>query len=257
MIKGLLFDLDGVFYISNRIIYGANNAIEWIKKKKIPYKFLTNTTTLCRRDIAKKLQKLGLNICQEDILSANYVGALYLQNIQPSSCKLILSSSAKLDYNHFSIKNKNPEFIIIGDIGNNWNYDLMNELLDDILNGSQIIALHKGRYFETENGLNIDAGAFISGLEYATNTSSFLIGKPSKSFFNMALNALGVPAKNTCMVGDDLYNDIEPANELGLLSILVKTGKYRKYLVEKSNISPDLNIDSIADLPAILSPYIK
>ena len=94
-------------------------------------------------------------------------------------------------------------------------------------------------------------------LTNTTNTSSFLIGKPSKSFFNMALYALGVAPKNTCMVGDDLYNDIEPANELGLLSILVKTGKYRKYLVEKSNVLPDLNIDSIADLPSILSPYIK
>ena len=42
MIKGLLFDLDGGFYVSNRILDGANSTIEWVNKNKLFYKFITN-----------------------------------------------------------------------------------------------------------------------------------------------------------------------------------------------------------------------
>ena len=37
MIKAFLFDLDGVFYISDRILKGANETIDWLIKNKIPY----------------------------------------------------------------------------------------------------------------------------------------------------------------------------------------------------------------------------
>ena len=76
--------------------------------------------------------------------------------------------------------------IIIGDIGDNWSFQLMNELCNNVLNGSKMIALHKGRYFQTDNGLQIDAGAFITGLEHATKTQAHIIGKPSQSFFELA-----------------------------------------------------------------------
>ena len=34
MIKAFLFDLDGVFYINNTLLKGANETIEWFQKKK-------------------------------------------------------------------------------------------------------------------------------------------------------------------------------------------------------------------------------
>jgi len=257
MIKGFLFDLDGVFYVSNKLISGANDTINWVRSKNIPYKFLTNTTTLSRDGITRKLQNLGLQINKEDVISANYAGSLYLKKQQPKSCKLILNDIAKDDYAEFTITKKNPEFIILGDVGNTWSYALMNELLNDVLNGSKMIALHKGRYFQTDDGLKIDAGAFITGIEYATQLKAISIGKPSEPFFQLAINNLGVPSKNICMVGDDLYNDIEAANQFGLHSALVKTGKYRSNIFEKSNIIPNFIFDSIATLPSELKTYIS
>ena len=257
MIKGFLFDLDGVFYTSDRILNGANETIAWLIENKIPYKFITNTTTLSRNQITNKLLGLGLNINKREVISANYAGVLYLKKIQPKSCKLILKAEAKEDYKDFYIDNKNPEVIIIGDIGKEWNFDLMNELLNDVLNGSKIIALHKGKYFKTDEGLIIDTGAFITGLEYATQTSAHVIGKPSKSFFKLAANDLKISDEKIGMVGDDLYNDIQGANNLGFFSILVKTGKHKESLVKKSDIKPNLIINSISELPKAMKEYIK
>ena len=56
-------------------------------------------------------------------------------------------------------------------------------------------------YFQTDNGLNIDTGAFIAGLEYVTSTSSHVIGKPSKSFFDLAIKDFDLPYNNIPYLG--------------------------------------------------------
>jgi len=50
------------------------------------------------------------------------------------------------------------------------------------------------------------------------------------------------------MIGDDINSDIGGAQKAGLKGILVKTGKYREELVGKSDIRPDLVLDSIGQL---------
>ena len=54
-IKGFLFDLDGVFIISDQIIPGAVKTLEFLNKNNIPYKFITNTTTKSRDSIYRNL----------------------------------------------------------------------------------------------------------------------------------------------------------------------------------------------------------
>jgi len=256
-VKGFLFDLDGVFHISQKLIDGGNETIEWLIKKNIPYRFLTNTTTMSRLKLANKLSSYGLNISANEIISANYAGVLHLRSLKAKTCMLILNKDAKDDYFEFNIDNNAPEYIVIGDIEHKWNYTLMNELFNLIFNGSKIIALHKGRYYQTEAGLQIDSGAFIQGLEYATESKSTVIGKPKKDFFDLAIKDLGISKKNVAMVGDDLVNDIQGAKDSGILSILVKTGKFRQEILNNSTIIPDYLINSIHELPIIYNKYLN
>ena len=120
-----------------------------------------------------------------------------------------------------------------------------------VLQGSKIIALHKGRYYQTDTGLQIDSGAFIKGIEYAAGIQSHVIGKPQKDFFNLAINDLGIDNTKVAMVGDDIINDIKGSNDAGICSILVKTGKYRQEIFDKSTILPDYIINSIQNLPIL------
>ena len=50
------------------------------------------------------------------------------------------------------------------------------------------------------------------------------------------------------MVGDDVENDVRGAQQAGLAGILVRTGKYRKDLVERSGIRPDLEVENLGEL---------
>ena len=143
------------------------------------------------------------------------------------------------------------------DIDNNWDFQIMNDIFNKVMDGSKIIALHRGKYFQINSGLRIDTGAFIKGLEYATNKDSILIGKPDQSFFKIALKFLNMSRKNVAMVGDDLVNDIQGAKDNNIFSILVKTGKYRENIYKSSSIEADLVINSIYEIPEFFNHLNK
>ena len=253
MIKAFLFDLDGVFYVDNQIIPGVDITIEWLTQNKIPYKFVTNNTTLPRKELVEKMNRIGLPLKEDDLISANYAGTLLLSRLGIKSCKLVLQEIAKFDYQHFDTSNPKPEAIVIGDIGPNWNYNLMNDLMNLILEGSKLIALHKGTYFQSKKGLTIDSGAFIAGLEYSTQTNAIIVGKPQKTFFELAAQNFDCKVDEIAMVGDDLINDIQGAQKMGYTSFLVKTGKFRSSIYKTSSVIPDHLIKSIAELPNYIS----
>ncbi|HEX9034112.1 MAG TPA: HAD-IA family hydrolase [Streptosporangiaceae bacterium] len=108
-------------------------------------------------------------------------------------------------------------------------------------------------YWKTDEGLLLDTGAFLPGLERAAGVSAEVTGKPAGAFFAAALDALGVGPEQAVMIGDDIDNDVLAAQRLGVTGVLVRTGKYREATVRSAPAAPDYVIDSVADLPALLA----
>ena len=92
----------------------------------------------------------------------------------------------------------------------------------------------------------------MSALEYAAGIEAVVIGKPSPRFFKFAVSDMGFEPDEVAMIGDDIESDVGGAQRAGLRGVLVRTGKYRQRLVEKSTVVPDMIIESIADLPRLL-----
>ncbi|MGP1716840.1 MAG: TIGR01458 family HAD-type hydrolase [Methylophilus sp.] len=251
-IKAVLFDLDGVLYIGNQLIPGALAAVAQLRKAGIAVRFVTNTSTLSLASLQQKLNRLGFNTVPEEIMSAPQATIQYL-NKQPNPvCKLLLAEDIKQDFACFDQSETAANYVVIGDIGDQWSYELLNEVFHCLVNGAQLIAIHKNRFWQTETGLQMDIGAFVTGLEYASNTKAMLMGKPSRHFFNIAVDALRLKPSEVMMVGDDIDADVGGAQDAGLHGILVKTGKYRETYTRLSAVDPDAVINSVADLPALL-----
>ncbi len=266
-VDALLIDLDGVVYISNRAIPGAAEALNRLKSKNIPMRFVTNTTTMSQDSLHKKMIGMGLPIDKHEIISAVQATVLYLRRLKNSTCYLVLTEDCKKDFAEFKQADQNPDFVVIGDLivpgsisnpqlavgtletTQGWSYPLLNKIFNMLISGSKMLALHKGKFWQTDQGLTVDIGLFVAGLEYVTGQTATVIGKPSKTFFEMALKDLGVPAKRAAMIGDDIDNDIAGAQAAGIAkTILVKTGKYREELVKKSKVRPDFVIDTLKTL---------
>ena len=247
-----MFDLDGVIYIDDTMIEGADRAIEHVRSKGLPCRFTTNTTTRSVKSMHRKLVQLGLPISQFEEFGVIRAAQKYLERQGNPICHFLLTDDPREDFMQFAQSDKNPTHLVVGDVGKVWDYQLMQRCFDMIMAGAKIVALHKGKYWQTDNGLRMDIGAFVAGLEYVTDTEATVIGKPSADFFQLALDDIGLKAEQVVMIGDDLTNDIGGAQAVGMKAVLVRTGKFRQELLDRSSVKPDLVIDSIADLPDLV-----
>lgn len=251
-VRGVLCDLDGVLYVGDTLLPGAVDAIRALEARGIRRRFVTNTTTRTRRSLLRKLTGLGLPIEESELHTALSAAAAYVSARPGVRVRLVLPEDAKAEFSGIPEDSERPDAVVIGDIGDGWTFALMNELFRAVMGGAEIVACHRGRYFETEEGLRLDVGAFVAGLEYATGRAATIVGKPSVPFFRLAAESLGVPVEEIVMVGDDIDSDVGGAQAAGIRGVLVQTGKYRAETAERSPVRPDAILASVAELPDLL-----
>lgn len=247
-ISCLLIDIDGVIYNDSQPIPGARETVDYLQKKNIPFRFITNTTMKSRETLQKKLAGFGINVTKENIFTAAYAASQYIRNHGKTKCHLLIDEDARQEYEDFDLNSEKPDFVVVGDLGNKISFEILNTAFQKLFNGSELIALQKNRYWLSDIGYTLDAGAFVALLEYATDKEGILIGKPSKAFFETVLNDLGCDKDEALMIGDDIESDIKGAQSIGIKGILVQTGKFQQKDLERTDIKPWKTIGSIKDL---------
>ena len=140
--------------------------------------------------------------------------------------------------------------MILGDLGDDFTPDILNEAFRLLMDGAVLVALQHNRYWRRRDGLVLDVGAYSAALEYATGKEAVVVGKPAPAFFAAALADLNAQPDGAVMIGDDIEADVGGAIAAGLRGILVRTGKYREDTLAASGVRPTEILDSIADLPA-------
>jgi HAD superfamily hydrolase (TIGR01458 family) len=250
-VRGILADMDGVWFVDNEAVPGAAQALARIRERGIPLRIISNTTRRTREQLAEKMQRLGMHVDPGEVISTPRVAAELLRRRGVRTAKLLVCDDILPEFAGIVPSDK-PEVIVIADIGDAWSYALMSELFHMVMNGAGIVALHRGRYWQVAEGLKLDIGAFVVGLEYATGKAATVVGKPSPEMFNAAIHDMGRSPNDVIMIGDDIRQDIGGAQAAGIRGVLVKTGKYREELAAGEKVKPDLVLDSIAVLATAL-----
>ncbi len=250
-IDGILFDLDGVLYVGGQPIDGAVETVRYVKERK-PVRFVTNTTTRPLDMLFDKLKKLGIPAEEHEIFTPPKAAVAWLKKRGEPKLFLIVEPDTSIDFADFEQVSDNPDYVVIGHYGRRWSYDLLNRAFHMLMDGAGLLALHKGRYWQTEDGLQLDIGAFVVGLEHATGQTAAVMGKPSENFFKLPIEDMGLQPSRVMMIGDDINSDIGGAMAIGCKGGLVKTGKYRDDLAQQSDVTPTVTLDSINDLKDLL-----
>jgi HAD superfamily hydrolase (TIGR01458 family) len=253
-IRGFLIDLDGVLYVGDQAIKGAQESIDLLRERKYSFRFVSNTTRKCRNTISEQLSSMGFDIPLEYIFTPALAAVACLKNAGKHHCFLLTTEDVYRDFEQEGFYNTGSmiDSVIIGDAGDKLTYDSLNTAFRYVMSGADLIALEKDRYWMTPGGLSLSAGPFVQALEFATGKMATIVGKPSKTFFELALSDMGLRADQAAMIGDDILTDIGGARTIGMQGILVRTGKYRKDEVDNAKIKPGFVIESIAQLRDIL-----
>ena len=250
--SAVLLDLDGVLYVGDEPVRGAQAAVEALRKHGLALRFVTNTTTRSHGDTVDKLHRLGFAVGADEVMTPAALAVRHCQEQGHRRVGLIMGDAVKRDFMGLEEVREGADAVIVGDLGEGFAYAPLNRAFRMVMEGAELIALQKNRFWMTPDGLALDAGPFVAALEYATGQEAFVVGKPASGFFASVLADAGVEAGQAVMIGDDVETDVGGALAAGLAGVLVRTGKFREDRLRASGVRPTAIVNAIGDVPALL-----
>jgi HAD superfamily hydrolase (TIGR01458 family) len=251
-IRALLLDLDGVLYVEEAPVPGAREAVAELRDSGLALRFVTNTTARPRRRILERLERLGFAVDPAELSTPAALAVRLCRERGHRRVALVMNQDVKEDFAELEEVGTGADAVVIGDLGSDFSYGVLNRAFRQLMDGAELIALQKNRFWMTPDGLALDVGPFVAALEYAARREAVVVGKPSRAFFETILAGIPCEPHAAAMVGDDVESDIGGAQQAGLGGVLVRTGKYREDAVRASSVEPTVVVDSIADVPALL-----
>jgi HAD superfamily hydrolase (TIGR01458 family) len=248
----ILLDVDGVLHVSGEAIPGAPAAVTELREAGHSLRFVTNNSTRPRAQLADELRALGFEVADDELQTTARTAARELAGKRVFA---LVMSGVVPDLEGIELVGEGADAVLLGGCDEtlepNQVFSYMNlaRAFAEIQMGAELYCLHKNRWWQTSRGPLLDAGAFVAGLEYATGVEATVLGKPSPAYLAAALDALGAEPELTWLVGDDAESDIRSAQLFGMRTALVRTGKFRPDTLESLDVTPDVVLSSIADLP--------
>src|SRR6266550_436982 len=252
----ILLDVDGVFHVSGRPIDGAGDAIRRLRDDGHRLRFVTNSTTRSRADLADDLRAFGVELEDEELETTPRAAARTLAGRRVLALTM---AAIRPELEGVELVGEEADAVLLGgadeteETNRVFSYMNLARAFAELEAGAELFCLHKNPWWQTSRGPLLDSGAFVAGLEYAAGIEATVLGKPSPAFFGAALDALDADPELTWMVGDDLEADVAGAKSCGLRTILVRTGKFREQSLADSLVKPDAVVDSLGDVPGFLA----
>ena len=253
---GYLIDMDGVIYRGGHLIHGAERFIGRLREEGIPFRFLTNNSQRNRRDVATRLQRMGIDVDEEHVYTCATATARFLARQKPHGTAFVIGEGGLLTALHengYSVVDKDPDYVVVGE-GRTLSFEMVEAALGMILGGAKLVATNLDPNCPTESGLRPGCGATVAMLEAAGGVKAFSVGKPSPVMLRGARKELGLTTDQTVVIGDTMETDILGGVQLGFKTILVLSGGTSGDDLARYAYRPDKVVASIADLdPAQLA----
>ena len=251
--RGWLFDLDGTVYRGAALIPGADATIAALRAEGRRVAFLSNKPLQTRDDYARKLTALGVPTANEDVVNSSLVLARHLAVLDPGAPVFVIGEAplvAELEAHGFEVRRDHRVRWVVIAFDRTFDYAKLDTALQAVRrSNARLIATNPDRTCPTEDGEIPDCAGMTAAVEAVTGrTVEVIVGKPSPVILEVALAALGVPARETVVVGDRVETDIVMGKRLGLATVLVLSGVTARDDPRIEEVAPDLVLPSIREL---------
>jgi len=247
---GFLVDMDGVIYRGAELIPGAAEFIGRLHEERIPFLFLTNNSQRTRRDVATKLRRMGIEASDRHVFTCAMATARFLAKQNPHGTAYVIGEGGLLQALHengYAVVDKSPDYVVVGET-RAVTLEMLEHAVELILGGARLIGTNLDPNCPTQFGTRPGCGATIAFLETATGKKAMSVGKPSPVMLRMARKELGLTTSQTIMVGDTMETDILGGVQMGYRTVLVLSGGTRREDLVNFAYSPDMVLESVAEL---------
>lgn len=249
-----LIDLDGTVRLGNQLIPGAAEFINFLRERKIPFRFLTNSGAQLYDGIALGLTKHGITAYPGDVVSCLApVGDFFrAQNKTGKAWKFFLVGKTLepeipgvITYETDPAKIMECDGVQLNGGSHPWEVTLTAMVNFFIRYPERLFLVPNPDILNPlPNGVSICANGLANAVCNLLKTAGIEkkqinFGKPNPAIYQAALKSLNMSAsKKIVGVGDLLTSDIEGANRAGLSSAVVLSGLTTEETLKDSGIQP-------------------
>jgi HAD superfamily hydrolase (TIGR01457 family) len=268
-IGGLIIDMDGVLWHGDNPIKGLVELFLTLRELEIPFILATNNASLTQQQYVDKLNKMGVSVGPEEILTSSMATANYLaQHFAPDKRRIFvigedglrqpliehgfnLTDLYQVNQPDKGILDQGADIVVSG-LDRKLTWDKLATATLNIRAGAQFFSTNMDTTLPTELGEVVGNGGTIAALVAATGIKPISIGKPEPILYQQALTKLGIQADETIAIGDRLDTDILGAVNAGMRSIMVLTGVSTKQDISEIAYHPTWVMEDIQEVTQIL-----
>ncbi|MBD2847044.1 HAD-IIA family hydrolase [Paenibacillus sp. IB182496] len=247
------FDLDGTVYVGDEPVPGAKRTIDELRRQGKKIRFLTNSSVHTRLDCKRRLQRLGVDCEEEEVLTALHLSGQYFREQAPQASVFLVGEEAmraQMELSGVAVA-RAPEHathVLVG-MDRALTYEKLRLGMLAVRAGARLIAVNPDPVCPVPRGWIPDTWTMVRALETASGAvAELVIGKPSRYYANQALRGLGLPPEQCLMVGDRLETDIALGTQSGMATALVLTGVTALAELAHSGLRPTYVLRDMTEL---------
>lgn len=254
MAGSVVCDLDGVLYLDNHPIPGAAEALAELEAAGYRLLFVTNNATTHLSELIEKLERaIGFRPSPDAVVSSAMAGASMVAGRESVAFVVGEHGLARtLEDAGVTVTDdwRKAEAVVVG-LDRSLTFETIKDATLAIRAGARFVATNLDSTYPTPEGLWPGGGAIAAALEAASGVEPEVAGKPHEPMRALVRRRLG--AGPVWMVGDRPETDLAMGKLEGWSTALVLTGVVDSVEEVPAEFTPDLVLDSIADLPGTIS----
>ena len=256
--RGVVLDVDGTVVRGDEPIPGAAEGLDRLSASGLQRLFVSNNPTKRPPAYADRLRRAGFDAHPDEIVTAGTVTTTYLADRHSDDTLFVVGEPALVeqltDAGLTVVTDETRADTVVLSIDRSFDYDRLCATLracDD--EDVTLVGTDPDMVIPAAEGDVPGSGAIINAVAGVVGREpDVVLGKPSTPARRMIRDRLDLPPRDCLVVGDRLDTDIALGERAGMTTALVRTGVTDDRDLERSDVTPDYVLDSLADIGAVL-----
>jgi 4-nitrophenyl phosphatase len=257
-LEGLVLDMDGVLWHGVKPMPGLQDFFEVLNERGMRYVFATNNPSQRPEGFAAKAAQFGLTVDPQDVITSVTATLHYLKKSYPPGTRIhVIGQPPMKDQIEEAgfILADDDVVAVVAALDRAMTYETIKRGTLLIRAGAELLGTNPDPSYPSEEGHVPGSGMMVTALAASANRTPTIMGKPERIIFDIAIERLGVDARNIASVGDRLETDIAGGMRAGLKTILLFSGIASPEDLSTSSIQPTWVFQDISELAQILSSF--
>ncbi len=242
--------MDGVIVREEQPIDGASRFLSRLRERETPFLILTNNSIFTPGDLARRLQRDGIEVAQDRIWTSALATARFLEAQRPGGTAFVIGEeglTAALQEVGFTQTVHDPDYVVLGET-RSYSFERITQAIRLINRGALFVATNPDTTGPSLHGPLPATGSVAALISAATGVDPYFVGKPNPLMIRTALNTIDAHSETTAIIGDRMDTDIVAGIEAGLFTVLVLSGLSDETSTRRYSYRPSRIVDSVREL---------